>query len=253
MADHQKIHPDPTPDLESQQKPTEPLVPRGSSRSENGHPTEPHPPFHQATPPQHSKPPKKRNRCRRCLCCTLCMLITLVIVIGILAAIVYFGFDPKLPKYSVDGLTITQFNITNDNTLLAQFNVNITARNPNTKIGISYEGGSKLSVIYMGTVLCEGSWPKFYQGHRNTTVLDVPLTGQTPDATGLLRSSLQAQQQTGTVPLVLRAKVPVRIKLGKLKLPKWKPLVRCRVNVNMLSADNVIRIMDSSCSFKFRL
>ncbi|KAF5762542.1 putative Late embryogenesis abundant protein [Helianthus annuus] len=256
MADHQRIHPEtvepPTPDLESQQKPTAPLVPRGSSRSENGHPTEPHPPFQRTIPIQYSKPPKKKNWCRRCLCCTLCVVFTLVILIGVLAAVVYFGFDPKLPKYSVDGMTITQFNLNTDNSLSAQFNVNITARNPNTKIGISYEGGSKLTVIYMGTVLCEGAWPKFYQGHRNTTVLNVPLTGQTRDATGLL-TSLNAQQQTGTVPLVLRAKVPVRIKLGKLKLPKFKPLVRCRVNVNTLSTDNVIRIRDSSCSFKFRL
>lgn len=107
-------------------------------------------------------------------------------------------------------------------------------------------------MIYMGTTLCQGSFPKFYQGHRNTTVLSVPMTGETRDATGLL-SSLQVQTQTGIVPLVLRAKVPVRIKLGNLKLPKWKPVVRCRVNVNTLATDNVIRISDSSCSFKFKL
>nr|XP_043608410.1 NDR1/HIN1-like protein 6 [Erigeron canadensis] len=255
MADHQKIHPDPTApeaDLESQQKPTAPLVPRGSSRSDNGYPTEPAPPPQRTIPIKYSRPPRKKNWCCRFLCCMLCILLTLVIVIGILAAIVYFGFDPKIPKYSVDGMTITQFNLNNDNSLSAQFNVNITARNPNSKIGIYYEGGSKLTVIYMGTVLCEGAWPKFYQDQKNTTILTIPLTGQTTDASGLL-NSLQAQQQTGTVPLVLRAKVPVRIKLGKLKLPKWKPLVRCRVNVNTLSTDNVIRIRDSSCSFKFKL
>ncbi|MFS7979375.1 hypothetical protein Hanom_Chr10g00926581 [Helianthus anomalus] len=50
----------------------------------------------------------------------------------------------------------------------------------------------------MGRVLCEGAWTKFYQGHRNTTVLNVPLMGQTRDATGLL-TSLNAQQQTETV------------------------------------------------------
>ncbi|XP_071696073.1 NDR1/HIN1-like protein 6 [Rutidosis leptorrhynchoides] len=253
MADHQRIHPVElkTVDLEKQYKPTEPLVSRGSSRSENGHPTEPYQPHQRTIPLQYSKPPKRKNWCCRCICCTFCLLFTLVIIIGILAAIVYFGFDPKIPKYSVDGMTITQFNLNNDNSISAQFNVNITARNPNTKIGIYYEGGSKLTVIYMNTVLCEGSWPKFYQDQKNTTILNVPLTGQTQDATGLL-NSLQAQQTTGTVPLVLRAKVPVRIKLGKLKLPKWKPLVRCNVNVNTLSADNVIRIRDSSCSFRFK-
>ncbi|KAI3808320.1 hypothetical protein L1987_24269 [Smallanthus sonchifolius] len=106
-------------------------------------------------------------------------------------------------------MTVTRFSLDNYNMLYAQFNVNITARNPNTKIGIYYKGGSKLSVSYMGTNLCDGSLPIFYQGHKNTTVLNVALTGQTPGASGLM-DSLLAQQQTGTVPLVIR----VRFRLG---------------------------------------
>ncbi|XP_071709475.1 NDR1/HIN1-like protein 6 [Rutidosis leptorrhynchoides] len=255
MADHQKIHPAPVQpehDLESQQKPSAPLVPEGSSKSDTTHPIEPFPPHQRTIPVHYSKPPKRRSCCAQLLCWLLFLIIVLIICVGILAAIVYFGFDPKIPKYSVDGLTITRFGLDNDTSLYAQFNVNITARNPNSKIGIYYENGSKLSVSYMGTNLCEGSLPKFYQGHKNTTVLDVALTGQTRDAGGLM-NSLLAQQQTGSVPLVLRVRVPVKIKLGNLKLPKWKPVVRCKLDVNSLSTDNVIRIRDSSCSFKFKL
>lgn len=129
--------------------------------------------------------------------------------------------------------------------------MNITARNPNKRIGIYYRGGSHISVWYTGTKLCEGSWPKFYQGHRNTTVLDLTLTGQSSNVTDLL-GSLQAAQQTGRIPLNLRAKVPVRIKLGSLKLMKWKFSVKCRLVVDSLAADNTIRIRDRSCKFRFR-
>ncbi|ONI20208.1 hypothetical protein PRUPE_2G003300 [Prunus persica] len=80
-----------------------------------------------------------------------------------------------------------------DQSLSATFDVSITARNPNKKIGIYYEGGSRLNVWYTGTKLCEGGLPKFYQGHRNTTQLVVQLIGQNPDASGLL-STLQQQQ-----------------------------------------------------------
>uniref|UniRef100_A0A5B7BPB6 Late embryogenesis abundant protein LEA-2 subgroup domain-containing protein n=1 Tax=Davidia involucrata TaxID=16924 RepID=A0A5B7BPB6_DAVIN len=252
MADHQRIHPV-QPDVEAPQTPTARLVPRGSSRSDKGDPVEHYPPFRHNIPVTHSKPPhNKRSCCRKFLCWTTCLLILQIIVIGIIAAIIYLVFRPKLPKYSVDGLRITQFNLNNDMSLSATFNVNITARNPNKKIGIYYESGSHLSVWYTGTKLCEGSLPKFYQGHRNTTVLDLALLGQTQNATGLL-SSLKAQQQTGTIPLNLRAKVPVRIKLGKLKLMKVKFLVRCKLVVDSLDADNVIRISSSSCKFRFRL
>ncbi|CAA2974834.1 NDR1 HIN1-Like 3-like [Olea europaea subsp. europaea] len=252
MADHQRIHPVQDPEAVAPQTPTAPLVPRGSSLSDKGDPTEQYPPFRRTIPYAPLKPPPRRSCWRKCFCWTIFLLLLLILILGILAAIIYFVFQPKIPKYSVDAMRITEFNLGNDNSLSAAFNVNITARNPNKKIGIYYEGGSHLSVWYTGTKLCEGSLPKFYQGHRNTTLLNLTLTGQTRDANGLLES-LQAQQQTGNIPLRLRAKVPVRLKLGKLKLMKWKFLVRCRLAVDTLSTDNVIRIRDNNCKFRFRL
>ncbi|KAL2247395.1 NDR1/HIN1-like protein 13 [Sesamum indicum] len=256
MADHQRIHPVQDPEVVEPvppHKPTAPLVERGSSRSENGDPERQYPPpLRRGIPYEPLKPPRRRSCWKKCLCWTLALVIVQLIILGILAAIVYFVFQPKIPKYSVDAMRITQFNLGNDNSLSATFNVNITARNPNKKIGIYYEGGSRLSVWYTGTKLCEGSLPKFYQGHRNTTLLSLTLAGQTQDAAGLLQS-LRAEQQTGSIPLNLRARVPVRLKLGKLKLMKWKFLVRCRLVVDSLAADNVIRIRDSSCKFRFRL
>lgn len=254
MADHQRIHPVEGPEAVAPlQKPTAPLVGRGSFRSEHGDPERQYPlPPRRTIPYAPTKPPKRSSCCKKCLCWTLALVILQILILGILAAIIYFVFQPKIPKYSVDAMRITQFNLGNDNSLSATFNVNITARNPNKKIGIYYESGSHLSVWYTGTKLCEGSLPKFYQGHRNTTVLSLVLAGQTQDAAGLLQS-LQTQQQTGSIPLNLRAKVPVRLKLGKLKLMKWKFLVKCRLIVDSLSQDNAIRIRDSSCKFRFRL
>lgn len=255
MADHQRIHPvQQDQPAEAPSKPTAPLVPRNSSRSDNGNPEDPYypVPLQRTIPLTQSKPPKRRRSCcLRCFCWTFCLLFVIVILLGVLAAIIYFGFDPKTPKYSIDGLRVTQFNLNSDNSLDATFNVNITTRNPNSKIGIYYEGGSRLSVWYFGTRLCEGALPKFYQGHRNTTVLDVPLSGRSDDASTLL-STLQAQQQTGTIPLRLRARVPVRIRLGNLKLPKVRFSVRCNLNVDSLAADNVVRIRDSDCKFRLR-
>ncbi|CAI9758106.1 unnamed protein product [Fraxinus pennsylvanica] len=221
MAEHQRIHPVQDPEAATPQTPTAPLVPRGSSRSDKGNPipTEQYPPFHRTIPYAPSKPPPRRSCCRKCLCWTISLLLLQILILGILAAIIYFVFQPKIPKYSVDAMRITQFDFGNDNSLSAAFNVNITARNPNKKIGIYYEGGSHLS---------------------------------TRNANGLLES-LQEQQQTGNIPLRLRAKVPVRLKLGKLKLMKWKFLVRCRLVVDTLSADNAIRIRESNCKFRFRL
>lgn len=90
----------------------------------------------------------------------------------------------------------------------------------------------------------------FYQGHHNTTVLDVMLRGNTRVRFGLI-SELRAVQQAGAVPLVFKGIVPVKVKLGGLKLWKVKFLVRCDVVVSSLSANLDIKIKSSSCSFKF--
>lgn len=260
MAEQQRIHPVPEPEHELPvQKPSVPLVPKGSFSSEKGDPEkqqqQQQPPFRRTIPYYPPlKPPKRRCcSCKRCLCCTCCLLFIIIIIIAALSAAFYFVFQPKIPKYSVDSMRITQFNFNNDMSLLfATFNVNITARNPNKKIGIYYENGSQLSVWYTGVQLCEGSLPRFYQGHQNTTVLSLDLSGQTQNVTGLLQA-LQVDQQRGSIPLNLRAKVPVKLKIGNLKLMKWNFLVKCSLDVDSLSANNTIRIRNSDCQFGFRL
>ncbi|KAJ6747934.1 LATE EMBRYOGENESIS ABUNDANT (LEA) HYDROXYPROLINE-RICH GLYCOPROTEIN FAMILY [Salix purpurea] len=259
MADHQKIHPlnmSSTRDVEAPQAPTVPLVPRGSATSDKGDPAAHihYPPFQRTIPVIHTKPPKKRRSCCcRFFCWTFSLLLLLILVIGLIAGTLYLVFQPKLPKFSIDSLQITTFNLTSNSSLSATFNVTITAKNPNKKVGVYYEGGSHISVWYTGTNLCQGSLPKFYQGHRNTTVLNVLLSGQTDDGSTLITSLQQQQQQTGTIPLNLRVNQPVRIKLGKLKLMKVKFRVRCRLDIDSLSVNNAITIRNSSCKFRFRL
>ncbi|KAJ4961638.1 hypothetical protein NE237_021548 [Protea cynaroides] len=245
MAEQQKIHP-----VDPEAPPTAPLVPKGSTMSEKGDPVEQYPPvIRRSFPVVHSKPPKKRCSCCRCLCWTISLLILLVIIIAAVLGILYLVFQPKIPKYSIDGLTITDFSINTNMSLSAEFIVRLTIYNPNKKIGIYYENGSNLTAWYTSTKLCEGSLPKFYQGHKNTTVLDVELTGQIQNGTTVLQA-LSEQQQTGSIPLILDAKVPVRVKLGKLKLMKVKPHIRCNLEVDSLTENNLISIKSSSCKLK---
>ncbi|XP_042505295.1 NDR1/HIN1-like protein 6 [Macadamia integrifolia] len=250
---HQKIHP---MDPEAPPPPTVPLVPQDLTRSEKGDPVEQHPPPvpRQIFPIVYSEPPRKKRSCSccRCLCWTISLLILLVIIIAATIGILYIVFQPKIPSYSIDHLRITQFMINTDMSLSAKFIIRLTARNPNKKIGIYYEDGSNISAWYTSTKLCEGSLPKFYQGHKNTTVLDVELTGQIPDGNTVVQA-LSQQQQTGSIPLILNAKVPVRMKLGRLKLMKVKPNVMCNLVVDSLTQNNFISIKTSSCKLKFKL
>ncbi|THU63887.1 hypothetical protein C4D60_Mb01t20580 [Musa balbisiana] len=196
---------------------------------------------------------RRRSCCCRCLCCTVLTLVVLIIAIGATVGILYLVFRPKIPKYSVDRLTLSNFTVDDDTTISATFNLTVTARNPNKRIGIYYGHGSHLSAWYNGTRLCTGAFPVFYQGHRNTTVVSLLLAGETQLGSGLLQELQQQQQQTGTVLLDFRGRVPVRVKLGRLKLPKVSFKVRCNIVVNSLSSSNSISLRSSHCKFKLKL
>ncbi|OMO67643.1 Late embryogenesis abundant protein, LEA-14 [Corchorus olitorius] len=250
MAEQQRIHP--VVDVEAPAAPTVPLVPPGSATSEKGSMIQ-HPPRPQRTIPViHTRPPKKRSCCCKCICWTISLILLLLMALGATVGFLYLAFRPKLPKYSIDSLRISDLRLNFDMTLYAKFDVKITANNPNKKIGIYYEKGGRLSVWYTNSKLCEGSLPKFYQGHQNITKLDVSLTGQTESASTLM-TALQEQQQTGQIPLNLKVDAPVAIKLGKLKMRKVGILGECKLIVDSLSTNNLISIKASNCKFRLKL
>lgn len=264
MADHQRIHP---VDLEAgQPRPTAPLVPSGSFRSDKGHPpaaqpdTRPLPPPPRRTvPPMPPLPPPKRRRSRASCCCRLlCCIIATAVILAVLVAAalgaLYLAFNPKAPRYSVYRLSVTQFQVDPATlTATAAFEAALTASNPNARIGIFYERGSSLSVWYESVRLARGALPAFYQGHRNTTTLGVAMAGQA-QLGGAVVSAMRDAQRTGAVPLVFRADVPVRVELGTLKLWTVTSRVRCDLVVDsILNAGSNIKIKASNCKFGFKL
>ncbi|KAL8166708.1 hypothetical protein V2J09_008207 [Rumex salicifolius] len=233
MSDTQRIHPSPDPERGDVTRPSAPLIPSSTDKSDKAYPLPSHPPP--------LPPPRRRRRCRlcRCLCCTLCAVFVFIILfVGVFAAVLFLGFHPKIPHYSIDGIQVDSLSTSaTDGSLSATFSVNVTARNPNKRIGIYYEGGSSLGVWFNDTELCQGALPVFYQGHRNTTVMNVPLAGKVANATALAADLLAEQQSSGGVPLLIRGKVPVKIKMGKLKLMKIRFKAKCDILVDNLIAN----------------
>nr|WIW57586.1 late embryogenesis abundant protein LEA16 [Pinus tabuliformis] len=254
MADNQRVHPR-LEDVEKKQgkyqneKPSSPLVPKSTLASGNDRIYPPsdeqvriHFPNDQVIPTRqvpryHSRPPKRRNSFCRCLCCTICFLVVLVAIIAIACGILYLVFQPRIPKYSVDSIRISNFSINADLSTNCQFAVNVRARNPNKEIGIYYLDNSHLAVSYSGTEVCTGALPVFYQGHKNTTLLDVALSATGARLTSAVVSTLKEQQQKASVPLNLKADVPVKIKLGKLKSMKIKVRVQWDLVVDRLNGN----------------
>ena len=186
------------------------------------------------------------------MCCTLLVVILLVVALGATAGILYLVFRPKIPSFHVDRLTVTRFDVnTTSMTVTDAFDVEVTADNPNRRIGIYYDGG-EVTASFNGTELCRGAFPTLYQGHRTTVHPRISLAGETRLDSAVARQLMQ-QQQAGFVPLTVRARVPIRIKFGAIKLWKMTGKANCNLVVDSLQARTQLRIRSNNCSFKLKI
>ncbi|KAF3335348.1 harpin-induced like protein 7 [Carex littledalei] len=207
--------------------------------------------------PPPTNPRRKRSRWCKCLCWTLISIIIFIVVIAATVGILYLVFRPKIPHYSVDYLSVNTLSLDNNLTANASFDITVTARNPNKRIGIYYLDGSDITAWYNTTQLCNGTFPVFYQGHRNTTVVHLLLSGQ-PQLTNELVSDIQSQLESGSIPIIVKGRVPVKVKFGALKLFKMTGKVNCKLMLDISSSsgsssNTQFKFRSSSCSFKLKL
>ncbi|XP_027162255.1 NDR1/HIN1-like protein 13 [Coffea eugenioides] len=66
-------------------------------------------------------------------------IIAGVIVLGTILFIIWLVLRPRLPEFRVDSLSVSNFNLSSSTLVSADFDVKITARNPNGKITLFYD------------------------------------------------------------------------------------------------------------------
>ncbi|KAJ1381546.1 Late embryogenesis abundant protein [Sesbania bispinosa] len=200
---------------------------------------------------------RRKNRQCRCCCC-FCWLIGLIFVLlvllGIAAGILYLVFRPKAPNYSIDGIAIKGINVTSPSSTAAispEFDVTVRADNPNKKIGIRYETDSSAEIFYNDVRLCNGALPAFYQPSNNVTVFETVLRGNGIQLRSEDRRALLEAQTKREVPLTVKLRAPVKIKVGSVKTWKITVKVDCDVTVDKLTAQ--AKIVSRHCNYRVNL
>ncbi|XP_024026818.1 LOW QUALITY PROTEIN: NDR1/HIN1-like protein 3 [Morus notabilis] len=197
--------------------------------------------------PPPSRPSKSYHRPGRGGGCGLCgcrclfslifkIIITVVVIVGLAALIIWLVFRPNKIKYHVTEATLTKFNLTSDNILHYDLALNITVRNPNKRIGVYYdriEARAYLEDERFNTKLL----PKFYQGHKNTTVLSPVFSGQNAVVlSGEEKTEYEQQKKAGVYDIDVKLYLRIRFKFGKVKTWRLKPKIKCDLKVP-ISAD----------------
>ncbi|KAF7815477.1 NDR1/HIN1-like protein 13 [Senna tora] len=192
----------------------------------------------------------RRSPCCCCLCWLIGLLFILVVLLGIAAGVLYLVFRPEAPDYTINSISVKGMNLTAaaaSLTVSPEFDVAVRANNPNDKIGIYYEKDSSVEVYYSDARLCNGALPAFYQPSNNVTVFQTALKGTDIELRSTDRTALVDAQSKRKVPLTLKLRAPVRIKVGSVKTWKITVKVNCDVTVDNLTAQ--AKVVSKDCDY----
>ena len=98
------------------------------------------------------------------------IIIASAIVLGTIVLITWLALRPRLPQFRVDSLSLTHFNRTASpqSLLTANWDVRLTARNPNSKTTLYYDRVAA-TVFYKSESLSSITVPPFVVARQNET------------------------------------------------------------------------------------
>ncbi|KAF5473929.1 hypothetical protein F2P56_005876 [Juglans regia] len=176
-----------------------------------------------------------------CLCnCILSLIFKIVfaviVMIGLAALVIWLILRPNNLKFHVTDAALTQFNLSTTNNML-QYNLalNVTVRNPNKRIGIYYDT-IQANAYYEDQRFDSESLTRFYQGHKNTTVLSPVFVGQQLVSLGTSElSKFNSEKSNGIYSIDLKLRLRIRVKVGWIKFGHFKPKINCDLKVPLSS------------------
>ncbi|KAF3790564.1 YLS9 protein [Nymphaea thermarum] len=192
-------------------------------------------------PPQaYYRPGRGHSSCGFCciISTLLKFIITIVVIIGIAALVIWLVLRPTAIKFYVENASLTQFNFTNTNTLLYDLKLNVSITNHNKKIGIDYDN-LEAAAYYAGERFGWDRLPGFYQGHKNTTILQTAFKGQSLIVPAdFVANVFNDQKARGFYYVDVKIKPKMRFKIGHLKTTKYSPKIWCYLQIPLDSKNS---------------
>ncbi|WOG98259.1 hypothetical protein DCAR_0417600 [Daucus carota subsp. sativus] len=167
----------------------------------------------------------RRKRIIRRVCSVLLVILFICLLTFL---IIWAVLQPKKPRFTLQDATIYAFNVTAvPNLLTSNFQVTVTSRNPNSKIGIYYD---KLDIFatyrsqqitYFTTIL------PAYQGHKDTNVWSPFIYGTNVPVAPYNGVALSQDQASGDILLMIKMNGRVRWKVGSFTSGRYHIHVTC--------------------------
>nr|AFK37034.1 unknown [Lotus japonicus] len=188
-------------------------------------------------------PFRRRNRnptTANCILGLICKILTTIIIIAAVAGFLFWLIvRPNVVKFRVTEASLTEFTYTN-NTLHYNLALNITVRNPNSRVGLYYDS-IETTAFYHDARFASQNLGNFFQHKKNTTVLSPVFKGQQvvpfSEEQG---KKLNEDQGSEIYRINVKLLLKVRFKLGLFKTGKVTPKVRCELHVPLKSRNGTV-------------
>uniref|UniRef100_A0A7N0V5D6 Late embryogenesis abundant protein LEA-2 subgroup domain-containing protein n=1 Tax=Kalanchoe fedtschenkoi TaxID=63787 RepID=A0A7N0V5D6_KALFE len=158
------------------------------------------------------------------------LILTAIVILGLVVLVLWLIFRPNPVKFHITDASLTQFDLANS-TLKYNLALNASVRNPNSRIGIYYDV-LQIDAFYEDQRFSTVNLTPFYQGHKNTSDLQMVFKGQQVIVVDSAQYATDKSAGVFEVDLRMRLRVRFRlIQLLKIRVGKFRGKVDCDLKV----------------------
>lgn len=185
--------------------------------------------------------------CFGCILTFACQIFcTFLVFVAVVALIVWLLFRPTNLEFHADGASLADFRLDRSNTLLYELAVNISARNPNERLQIRYEG-IEASAHYKEHWFAGEVLPRFSLDTGSTRAITSAFRGQ---RTGFTlgdeeRAEYEKEKNSGIFSIDVKVQLKIRAQLWIVPAPfSLKPSFVCPISVPLSSSGKTFQGTD---------
>ncbi|XP_012441579.1 NDR1/HIN1-like protein 1 [Gossypium raimondii] len=188
----------------------------------------------------------RRQRIRRLFGCLLVFLLIVLITILIIWAIL----RPAKPRFILQDTTVYAFNASTPNFLTSNFQVTVSTRNPNDRIGIYYDRLVIYATYRNQQTTLRTALPPTYQGHNEINVWSPFIYGNMVPIAPDFSVALKSEQAAGTIFMVIKIDGRVRWKVGTFVSGRYHLNVRCPAYITFGSKNNGFSVGENAVKYQ---
>ncbi|MBA0551333.1 hypothetical protein Golob_022222, partial [Gossypium lobatum] len=194
--------------------------------------------------PNHGK--CRRKIFRRIIAGILIFILIVLITILLIWAIL----RPSKPRFILQDTTVYAFNASTPNLLTSNFQVTLSSRNPNDRIGIYYDRLDVYATYQNQQITLRTAIPPTYQGHKEVNVWSPFVNGNSVPIAPEYSASLGSDQSAGSVFLMIKIDGRVRWKVGTFISGRYHLYVRCPAFITFGSKSNGVLVGENAIKYQ---